>query len=105
MRNFGTSTAGFSCRAPAARRASGAERERAQAGRSRRRVPGRQARLEDEKKVITDSKRLLYFKLQDMARQDTCKVRSASAHTDGAHGRTSCQIRHKPIHEPHREKG
>ena len=41
-------------RAPAARRASEAERERAQAGRSRRRVSGRQARLEDVQEVLTN---------------------------------------------------
>ena len=50
--HFGITTAGPPCPAPAARRASEAERERAQAGRSRRRVSGRQARLEDVQKVL-----------------------------------------------------
>lgn len=50
---LGTFTARSFCPAPAARRASGAERERSASRRVAAARPGRQARLEVEKKVLT----------------------------------------------------
>ena len=50
--------AGHPCRAPAARRARGAERERAHSWSKRRRVRAVSARLEDVQKLLTGIKEL-----------------------------------------------